>query len=257
MRSRRLGRVLVINLDRDQDRLDWMSPQLDALGLPWSRQSAFTPDTVPDRIRRNFAPAAETVLLPNNIASFASHLAAIETAAEVDDWTLVLEDDVAIECTADDLQALVAAASDANAHILRLATPAKSSTIDIQNISGFRVIQYLNVPRGAGAYAIDRIGAEQVLKRATGLVITTDNFLRDVAGYGVATLGVMPPPIPQDRFGESSIDPGRVRQKRAPRYTYDRGTIAERLRRRCDYLRWVGVGQWMRMVLKQVLRRRG
>ena len=100
----------------------WMRPQIERAGIPFYRLPAFTPETVPNEYRERFTKNAVQHILPTNIASFASHLAAMTLAAGLDDdtWTLVLEDDVSFEIGLDQLNAIAAIATRENADIVRL-----------------------------------------------------------------------------------------------------------------------------------------
>lgn len=237
-------RVVLINLDRDTRRLDWMTPQLDRLGLPVQRLSAFTPMTIPDEFRARFLPEAETRILPTNTASFSSHLAALTIAAEDDsiDWTLVLEDDVEIHTDAATLNEFAAIAANVGADIVRMSRWPKYAVSEVAQVGEFQVVRYLSTPRGAGAFLVSTSGARKILDRAQGLAITTDNFLKRESGRGLHTLGVVPPAIPQDRYGASSIDPSNVRESKRKAYFYRRaGGFTRASADRCAWLNWTGV----------------
>jgi len=237
-------RVVLINLDKDMRRLEWMTPQLDQLGLPVRRLSAFTPTTIPDEFRARFLPEAETRILPTNTASFSSHLAALTIAAEDDGarWTLVLEDDVEIHTDAAMLNQFANIAADAGADIVRMSRWPKYAVGRVAQVGEFQVVRYLSTPRGAGAFLVSTSGARKILDRAHGLAITTDNFLKRESGRGLHTLGVVPPAIPQDRFGASSIDPSNVRESKRKAYYYRRpGGFTRASADRFAWLNWTGV----------------
>lgn len=212
--------ILWINLDRDAERRAWMEPQLERLGLTARRIPALTPETTPVELRSRFLPEAENVLLPNNIASFASHLmVAEEIAGGSRDAAVVLEDDVEILCSGAELAALVEAARELD--MVKLNDWSKSPTVAIGHVAGRKLVRYLRVPRGAGSYILTRSGAERMLERARNLAITTDNFLRAEGMLTLRIAGVLPPPIPQDRLQRSSLDPEGLRNRaRNRRYFY-------------------------------------
>jgi glycosyl transferase, family 25 len=213
-------KIYLINLDRDTERLTWMDAQLGSRELCYERIQALTPHNIPRQIAQRFTLRALEVLLPNNIACFSSHLAVAEKLlASEDRYCLVLEDDVEILCSADELRALGAKCTDFD--ILKLNDWPKCPTLEVGVTEGHRVIRYLQVPRGTGSYFLSRTGAEKLLTRAVGLAISTDNFLRAEAYRHLDIGGVVPPPIPQDRFGTSSLDPAKLRGKaRNRRYYY-------------------------------------
>ncbi|MEO1468110.1 MAG: glycosyltransferase family 25 protein [Pseudomonadota bacterium] len=215
-----------INLDRDAERRAWMERQLGPLGLPHERVAALTPDTLPDRFRARFLPEAADRLLPGNIAAFSSHLMTLErflaTAAGA---AIVLEDDVEIEATGDEIRAIADATLAARGlDVVKLNTWPKCPTARIAAPAGRDLVRYLRVPLGTGAYLVTRQGAERYLAAARGLAISHDNFVRAEGAGGLTIAGVTPPPIPQDRFGTSSLDPGKRRNRaRNRRYRYAGG----------------------------------
>lgn len=209
--------IYLINLDRDAERLKWMAGQLESLGFPYERFSAFTPATVPDRLAARFHRRALDVIMPADIACFASHLGVAERLLESDHpYCLVLEDDVEIECSADELQALGETCRDFD--ILKLNMWPKGPTLQIDEAARFRIVRYFQVPQGTGSFFLTRRGAEGLLKRAEQVAIPVDGFLRREAYSTFDIAGVLPPPIPQDRFGPSSLDPENIRAKRPRRY---------------------------------------
>jgi glycosyl transferase, family 25 len=105
--------IYLINLDRDTERLAWMDAQLASRGLGYERVQALTPHSIPEQIAQRFTPKALEVLLANNITCFSSHLAVAEKLlASEHSYCLVLEDDVEILCSADELCALGANCTD-------------------------------------------------------------------------------------------------------------------------------------------------
>lgn len=86
-------RTLVINLARATDRMAFMDAQLRALGLPFERVEAVTPETL-------LPPASDAVwrrwqrpLRTTEMALCASHMAAWRRVLELGEPCLVLEDD--------------------------------------------------------------------------------------------------------------------------------------------------------------------
>lgn len=214
-------KIYLLNLDRDAERRAWMAEQLSKLDAPYERVPAFTPETTPDRFRRRFRPTAEAVLLPRNIASFATHLHAAEKlcADPTAETALVLEDDVEILCDMAELTAIAEAGRAFD--MIKLNDWPKTPSLTVAACGDRRLIRYWQTPRGAGAHILTKAGAARWLERAQDLAITTDNFLRAEAYAGLSIAGVTPPPIPQDRFGASSLDPTGARAaRRRPRYAY-------------------------------------
>lgn len=214
-------KIYVINLARDEARWRWCAEQAERLGLTLTRFEAFTPQTTPERFRSRFNARAPEVLLPNNIASFSSHLGVAEQVLNGEEEScLVLEDDIEFLCGADDMRALHQASLAFD--ILKLNYAAKAPTLAIERCGDYEIVRYLQVPRGAGSYFLTKKGAATLLQRAQDLAISTDNFIRAEAYYSLDIAGVMPTPVPQERFGGSSLDPTQSRKDRRKTkpYTY-------------------------------------
>lgn len=224
-------KIYVLNLDRDRGRLQWMDSQLNRLGLPYERVSALTPETVPDALRRRFLDRASEALLPSEIACFASHLAiAEEFLTTSEDVCVVLEDDVEIICDAIELEALSLSAREFD--FLKLSDWPKSPTVLVTAVGGFLVLRFLRVPLGQGSYFISRAGAKRLLESAWGLATPIDQFVRSEAFLSFDVAGVVPPPIPQDRFGASSLDPAKRRNKqKAKLYSYEDDSIIRKIKK--------------------------
>jgi len=246
-------KIYLINLDRDPERLSWMDRQLLARGLDYERFPAMTPETVPDRIARRFHERARDVLLPNNIACFASHLAVAERLiASEEPFCLVLEDDVEIVGSGDELRAIGAKCGAYD--MLKLNDWPKTPTLEVDNAGAFHIVRYLQVPRGTGSYFLTRQGAQKLLERAVRLAISTDNFIRAEAYLHLDIAGVTPPPIPQDRFGTSSLDPAKLRGKaRNRRYFYDAQSPTGAWTRAIQMVRQIGAANVARLQMARVV----
>lgn len=246
-------KIYLINLDRDAKRLAWMEAQFEARDLQFERYPALAPETIPAHIAERFHERASEILLPNNIACFASHLAVAEKLLVSEEpYCLVLEDDVEIMCSATELRAI--GATCVCFDMLKLNDWPKSPTLEIDTAGDYRIIRYHQVPRGTGAYFLSRHGAEKFLLRAMQLAISTDNFIRAEAYIHLNIAGVMPPPILQDRFETSSLDPNKLRSKaRNRRYFYrtpEKGRIVLRAIRMAQQ---IGARNYARLELARVI----
>jgi glycosyl transferase family 25 len=246
-------KIYVINLDCNPERLDWIDGQLRRRGLDYERFAAFTHETIPPTIRVRFHARALEALLPNNIASFSSHLGVAERLlASQEPACLVLEDDVELLCSAEELHAI--ADRGGRFDMVKLNDWPKSATLEVGRAGGFRLVRYLQVPRGAGSYFLTRRGAERLLAHAVGLAISTDNFIRAEAYLHLDIVGVVPPPMPQDRFGVSSIDPTRLRGKSRNRgYFYAAQSKAGVLTRFARMMGQLGAHNLLRLQIAQLL----
>ena len=224
-----------INLERDVDRRAWMEPQLEKLGLPACRVPALTPDTLPPWIAERFLPEASDLVLPGDIGCFASHILIADQFLKSDfDAAVVLEDDVEICCSADQLTSFVECASDLD--MVKLNDWPKCATVLHTRLPEHRLVRYLRVPRGTGSHILTRRGAERLLERAHRLATAVDNFFRAEGALALRIGGIVPAPIPQDRFECSSTDPGRQRNKsRTRKYVYC-PPGGDTLRRRVQFL---------------------
>jgi glycosyl transferase family 25 len=249
----KLMKIYLINLDRDSQRLAWMDAQFKARNLEYERSPAWTPETVPEHLAQRFHKRASEILLPNNIACFASHLAVAEKLlASEEPYCLVLEDDVEILCSAEEIGAIGAKCCCFD--MLKLNDWPKTPTLEIDTAGEYRIIRYHQVPRGTGAYFLSRKGAEKILRRAVQLAISTDNFIRAEAYLHLDIAGVMPPPIPQDRFGASSLDPQKVRSKtRNKRYFYEAPGRGGGLIRAIRMAKQIGTVNYARLELARVI----
>jgi len=86
--------VVLINLDKDVARLDWMSRQTRDHGLTFDRFRALSPeDFTPDQ--RAYAQSPQRAAMrPGEIGCLASHIAVWRRIVESGRTTLILEDDV-------------------------------------------------------------------------------------------------------------------------------------------------------------------
>ena len=198
--------IIVINLDRDHERMAHMRGQLAAAGVPCARFSALRGDALPPDLARYFPVDAK--LSPGEIGCYASHLAILQRIArgELASPQLVLEDDVGLPSDLPlALDALIAALPE-RWDIVRLSYHTKRVTRPIAALGeGRELVRYSRVPTTTGAYLISASGARKFLaQRPRRLPI--DHDLKRVWEWGLDTYGVSPPLIAHDVFGQSTID---------------------------------------------------
>ncbi|HRH55586.1 MAG TPA: glycosyltransferase family 25 protein [Candidatus Paceibacterota bacterium] len=90
-------RTIVINLDRDTERMAYMDAQLRALGIPYERQRALRGEEIigTDEYHEDLARAAGHNLLPGELGCAASHKRIYERILREElPYALILEDDV-------------------------------------------------------------------------------------------------------------------------------------------------------------------
>jgi glycosyl transferase, family 25 len=224
-----------INLERDVDRRAWMESQLDRLGLPACRVPALTPATLPPWIAERFLPEASHLVLPGDVGCFASHILVADLFLKSDfDAAVVLEDDAEIRCSADQLRSFVECAFELD--MVKLNDWPKCATVLHTRLPEHRLVRYLRVPRGTGSHILTRQGAARLLERADRLATTVDNFVRAEGALALRIGGIVPAPIPQDRFAGSSTDPNRQRNKSRNRKYFYCPIGGDTLRRRAHFL---------------------
>jgi len=244
-----LPHVIVINLDRDVERMAHMRRQLDEAGLPFQRFAAIQGDKLlPDL--SGFFQGCRT-LSAGEIGCYASHLriCTMVVQGRLPSPLLVLEDDVAFDSGfAETLRALLAALPS-QWDIVRLSFPTKRSTLRIAPLGArYNLVRYSHVPTSTGAYLLSQAGARKFLaERKRELPVDQD--LRRVWAWGLETYGISPPPVRNDCFGASTIDtyspggretPARTAWMKAKRW------IEAPLRqfyglREFGFVRWVGL----------------
>ena len=198
--------IIVINLDRDLDRMAHMRVELERANLKYERFPALRGDQLPCGLARYFPLDAS--LSPGEIGCYASHLAIMQRVgcSEPASPTLVLEDDVGLpDNLAVSLSALVAALP-AQWDIVRLSYPTKLLTRPIAELGeGRQLVRYTRVPTTTGAYLINAQGARKFLIERSRYA-PIDHDLRDVWAWDLDTYGVSPSLIAHDVLGASTID---------------------------------------------------
>ena len=246
-------KIYLINLDTAPERLAFVDGQLSRLNLDYQRVAALTPQTIPERLRLRFHEQAADLLLPGEIACFASHLRIAELLLDSPEpHCLVLEDDVEFECAADELRDLERLS--ARFDILHLSRSSERPALLLDTVRDRRVLRYLDLPYGTGAYFLTRNGAKKLLRHALGVAIPFDIFLRREAFLHLDIASIAPSPVPQDRFGASGIDEqsergAKAQRKQRRRSFYESTERAAALRRTLRMVRSVGALNYARMRL--------
>ena len=198
--------IIVINLDRDTQRMVHMRRELERAGVAYERFSALRCDDLPTDLARYF-PVGVT-LSAGEIGCYASHLAIMQRVARGDIAApvLVLEDDVGLPADlAAGLEALIAVLP-AQWDIVRLSYPTKLVTRPIATLgAGRQLVRYSRVPTTTGAYLISATGARKFLA-ARPRRVPVDHDLRHIWDWKLDTYGVSPPLIAHEVLGSSSID---------------------------------------------------
>jgi glycosyl transferase family 25 len=221
-------KLLVINRDRDTERLDSTRRELERFGLAFERIAAFEAAAVteatiadlvkprlhslvakhPDYVRDGdrgvmvFMPEHHRYLVAAEIACYLSHRRAIEALMVSDaDAGIVFEDDVAL---ADDFPDVLAAAVTLGprAHIVKLEGLYAAHRVHLRVASvGAREIALMLKPTtGAAAYLVTREAAKRLHRRMLPIREPYDAFLRQYWWHGLDVLEAVPFPVRQLPF---------------------------------------------------------
>lgn len=252
----------VINLDKDRDRLAWVTREAKRAGISLERFAGVDGHKLDQGIRSQFfadgSEAHEPALTAGEIGCYASHLCVLEKllADEREAYALVLEDDIHI---AEDLVPTIESARRLLPHwdIIRLSNATKSVVLPVASLPNNReVVRYWTVPNGAGAYLISRSGAEKFLKAYSTRTMPIDEDLRRPWRNGLDTYGILPPPVKPDVLGESSIArmgrPAGIPARRRFRHA---AQDSDRLARLGYRLRLFGAGAFCRAIFRVAVAR--
>lgn len=154
-------RILLINLDRQPERLSHMRSQLDKLGLAYERVAAI------DKYALTSADLpANSTMTPGELACACSHFACWTRALECgDDEVLILEDDVFIAPQLTDVLA-AHAPLPADAHLVRFETRRQRVQLDNHYHAyseGIALRRMYSAHPGTAGYVITRKGAKRLL----------------------------------------------------------------------------------------------
>lgn len=237
--------IYVINLDRDTERLAFVSDQLKALNLPYTRVPAIYGADMPEWLRPYFLDEAGGIashLTAGEVGCYASHLLVMRMIAESGRPALVLEDDVRISAALPQLLARIDTLPK-GWDIVRLSNPANRHIFPVSTFMGdHQVIKFSVVPPGTGASLISPAGASKFLSYRGLRSIPVDQDLRFIWDCGLITYGIHPRPVEPNAFGPSSIATfGSIRQVRYHKMTGWRG----RCRRIFFELGWLGLRGWL------------
>lgn len=208
--------VVVINLDRDSDRLSFMTAQLNRLGLPFTRFPGIVGADLPSDLHDYFTSGEGGFLSVGEVGCYASHLAVYEAIenGSIAAPVLVLEDDVALP---DDLPALLrdlCHALPAGWDFVRLSSPSKRAYVTAAKLGSERaLVRYSISPGSNGALLVSASGARRFTKRiARRLPIDQDN--RRLWEFDLQLYGVEPAPVRGNSLGTSTIDDLKASQFR-------------------------------------------
>lgn len=203
--------VIVINLDRDADRLAHMRSELGKFNLAFERFEALRGTALPEQLKPYFPASSDgdrSTLSMGEIGCYASHLAVCKkiVEGEITAPVLVLEDDIELAPNFVTLLDNVLKLLPQDWDFVRLSNEAKHAVMPLYDLGGGRtLVRYTNVPTSTGASLVSRSGAEKFLKQAPRS-LPVDQDLRRVWTWELNTFGILPAPVRRDIFDVSSID---------------------------------------------------
>jgi glycosyl transferase family 25 len=214
--------VLIINLERDNERRAAVASRLDALGVPSTFLKAVDGRALPAAELARAAPQPKRLyhraLTANEIACGLSHLAAIAEGVRRDcDFFCVLEDDVMPAAALPHCLAREALAALPDFDALRLFTHLdrwdKPSRI-VGEIGGSIVVRMLRPGWGCQGQIYSRKGAAKILAAMTCLRAPFDHALyHDCHVAGLKVLELRPGMVVRDCTKESSIGEDRLAEE--------------------------------------------
>ena len=215
--------TVVINLDRDPDRLDYMREQLDREGVSFERFPAILGAAMPATLRRYFTAAEDGTgfLSKGELGCYASHLGVYEAIADgrIPSPALVLEDDVKVPENLRGLMEQILQAAPADWDFVRLSSPAKRAYFTIADLSPpYALVRYSISPGSNGAILVSQSGARKFTDRSDLRSAPIDQDNRQLWRFNMNLYGVVPEPIRGNSLETSTIDAlghMRVREDRA------------------------------------------
>jgi glycosyl transferase family 25 len=192
--------VYVINLDRDVERMASLAGSLQSLNLPFERVSAVLGKDVPNWEKlvdaelygaRNRLPMPR----PGEVGCYLSHLKVMEAFLRTDaPWCVILEDDVDVkpEC----VEVLAALGQQDDWDLVKLfcfhsGLPVRKRALT----AAHHLVVHLTRTTSSAAYAVNRRGAETLLKSMLPIVEQVDHALERHWETGLRVRGVRPLPV--------------------------------------------------------------
>lgn len=193
-------RIVVISLERSQDRRKKVAEQLDKLALPWSFIDATDGSKILYPVKEYNPILAERLLgyrLTNSeIGCFLSHREAWKKVLECNEAILVLEDDFIIGKSF--MDAFIFANSQKELwEVCRFQglTDQPYKVVKSSEIKEINLVKILKDPLGSAAYIASPVGAKKLLKHSEQIVAALDHYLENTIKHKVNLLAIYPYPI--------------------------------------------------------------
>lgn len=201
--------AFLINLDKDQDRLDWVAGQLQLARIALHRVPGVLGNALPDSVLARHQAAGQPALSPPEIGCIESHILAARTLLDSGlPHGLILEDDVHVAAGAASLIGKLAEHL-ADFPIIKLeATP---MGIDVETrgvtVGRCRLFALKSSQLGTAAYLVSRRGAEIIAARLANTPLPADIALFTPPFDEFRVGQVMPALFQQDSFTDNPSFP--------------------------------------------------
>lgn len=190
-------KIFVINLERSQDRREFMHRQLEPLGLAYeffratdaSRGELAGVSRYDERLALRWLGHA---LQPSEVGCFASHYRLWQHCVSTNCSLVVMEDDVHLQ---PGFSKAVTAATDTviTHHFVRLCGLANRPYRALTDFAdGHRLVRYLKGPRGTQCYAISPAGAAALLRGADRWIDAVDLYIDAFWLHGLTSYAIVP-----------------------------------------------------------------
>ena len=216
--------IYVINLDKDRDRLNAITRQLDDQNLAFTRFPAFRGTNIPQRWQPQFAGSP---IGDGEIGCYASHLQCMADMLDTDESVrVILEDDAVLaEGFAGLLEILPGCLPD-DWNIVRLYMNKQRPFHVRESLPGdFDLVTYSRIPSSTTGYMINREFARLFTNfHARSMAIDLDLKYPYLFG-NYRTYGVSPPPVSKSRASSQVENIGRRKNKAVRRKRWFRSQI--------------------------------
>lgn len=253
MRNENSFRTYLINLDRAEDRLEFMDAQLRRIGIEYERITAVDRLTLsasaPEYDAKGYRLLHGRGFHDGEIACYLSHIACLRAfLASPAEHALILEDDGRLP---DDLAAIIRAAIAEGDEwdILRLSTVNSGIRIPYRKFDATHSFAIaLTREKGAGGYVVNRRCAEVFIERLLPIRVAWDIAFDIEYLMGLRSVFVVPVPIDQNTGMETQIQFTAKRVKLSPAryltvFPYRAYLESNRFLRRGFRLLWKKVGR--------------
>ncbi len=231
----------VINLDRAPDRLERISGQLQALGLPFTRlpavdARAFTPDQAASIDEPAYRRKHGMTPVPGELGCYLSHVQVMRGFMAGDArFALVLEDDALLRGSLPGvLRGLIANAGRWD--MVKLSAVHSGTPVPVLDVApGHRLAVMLSRCTGSSAYLVNRRAAGRYLQGLLPMSLPYDHVFDQGWRFGLQVRVVTPTPCGHDEQIASTISapPGSSRKfhwtRRLPAFAYRLGNESRRL----------------------------